>query len=843
EDLLLGLLDDASNDLNLILRHYAVEPSELRAALQGAIGRMQSDNPGRPVISRAVSALVRDAWLLASVEFRDTEIRSGLLLLALIKGQRDIGTQGWGAVIAKIPTADLTARYGEVVNGSSETVSGESAAPGAFNPTKDSALGRFTTDFTELARQGRLDPVFCRDREIRQMVDILSRRRKNNPIAVGDAGVGKTAVIEGLALRIVDDDVPESLRGVSILGLDLGLLQAGASVKGEFEKRLTQVIKEVKDQGNGVILFIDEAHTLIGSGGNAGTGDAANLLKPELARGELRSIAATTWSEYKKYFERDPALARRFQLVKLDEPSPADAATIMRGLRASYEKVHGVYIRDEAIVAAADMAARYISGRQLPDKAIDVLDTACARVAIGLSSMPHEIDDIARQRQTLLRERDARVRDLKSDFADHGSPALAALDVTLGELDVRHDELHDRWQAEREIVARLVDLRARLHAEDVEEADADDTGLPEGEALRTEIERVQTELADAVGDEPLVPYEVTAETIGRVISDWTGVPLGKMVRSETDTLMRFSELMKARVMGQDEALDRIGRRLRTAKAGLGNPEAPLGIFLMPGPSGVGKTETALAVADLLFGGSQSLTVINMGEFQEKHTVSRLIGSPPGYVGYGEGGVLSEAVRQKPYSVVLLDEVEKGHVDVLNLFYQVFDKGWLADGEGRQIDFRNTVIFLTTNLASDVLQEAVDADASITLDGLAERIRPMLSKHFRPALLARMEVIPYRPIAREVMDAIIEHKLGKVAERLSDHYGLELSYGEPLLDYIRQRCTDAASGARNVESIITQHVLPVMAERMLREHENTEDNRAVIIGVGDNNRVTVERAAA
>ncbi|MGB1110637.1 MAG: type VI secretion system ATPase TssH, partial [Gammaproteobacteria bacterium] len=687
--------------------------------------------------------------------------------------------------------------------------------------------------------------IVGRDEEIRQIVDILMRRRQNNPILTGEAGVGKTAVVEGFALRIASGDVPPPLEDVTLRSLDIGLLQAGASVKGEFEKRLTQVLKEVHADPT-IILFIDEAHTLIGSGGQQGTGDAANLLKPALARGEIRAMAATTWSEYKKYFEKDPALARRFQLVKLDEPSALESATIMRGLRSRYEQVHRVYIRDDAVVAAAELSARFIAGRQLPDKAIDVLDTACARVSIGLSAKPASLDDQEREIQALERKRDALRRDLAVQFK-LDNPELAEMETEIQRLGAECEVLRDRWQRERAVVDRIVELRARLHELTDAPEEADTEGKTRSEALseiQVDLEIARGELLAVTGDAPLVPYEVTPEVVGKVISDWTGVPLGKVVRDEAQTLLDFVARMRAWVLGQDSALTLIGDRIRASKAGLGNPNQPIAVFMLPGPSGVGKTETALAVADLLFGGRHSLISINMSEFQEKHTVSRLIGSPPGYVGYGEGGVLSEAVRQRPYSVVLLDEVEKGHPDVMNLFYQVFDKGELADGEGRLIDFKNTVLFLTSNLASDVLVTHCLQNESVDDESLRSAIRPVLADFFRPALLARMDIVPYRPLSQPVLSEIIERKLNGVAERLEESHDLGLDYSSELLAFIRERCTEFESGARNIETVINRYVLPPLSRHLLEgREEEAAQSRGVHLGIGDDNDVAVTRMAA
>jgi type VI secretion system protein VasG len=659
--------------------------------------------------------------------------------------------------------------------------------------------------------------VFCRDREIRQIIDILGRRRKNNPIAVGEAGVGKTAVVEGLALKIVQGDVPDSLKNVDVYGLDLGLLQAGAGLRGEFENRLKAVISEVKASAKPIILFIDEAHTLIGAGASAGGGDAANLLKPELARGGLRTIAATTWSEYKKYFEKDAALARRFQLVHLEEPSVDDAVIILRGLRDTYESAHGVYIRDDAIEAAAALSARYLSGRQLPDKAIDLLDTASARVKISLSATPDAVDDCERRIVTLERERAALQRDL--DTTIRGEPdRIADLDATIDAAGKERQTLEARWHHERDAVAGVMMLRHQL-AQKVASSKA--LGDTTESAVDTEVvlwrQRLiaaMTKLETLQGAEPLIHFQVTPEVVGSVVSDWTGIPVGNMVRDEAQALLHIEDDLKKRIKGQDHALGVMARHIRAAKAGIGNPNTPMGVFLLVGPSGVGKTECALGLAELLFGGERFMITINMSEFQEKHTVSRLIGSPPGYVGFGQGGVLTEAVRQRPYSVILLDEVEKADPEVLNLFYQVFDKGMLADGEGRVIDFKNTVICLTSNLASDVITQMCAKGAEPEPEDLASAIRPFLSAHFKPALLARMEVAPFYPIAPETMRDIVVIKLGRLAHRLQQSQNLALVYEESVVDQIVSRCTEVETGARHIDHIMQGSLLPEISTRIL-----------------------------
>ena len=661
---------------------------------------------------------------------------------------------------------------------------------------------------TKKAAAGKIDPVFGRDVEIHQMVDILARRRKNNPIVVGEAGVGKTAVVEGLALRVVEGDVPDLLKGVSILGLDMGLLQAGAGVKGEFENRLKSVIGEIKASPKPIILFIDEAHTLIGAGGAAGGSDAANLLKPALARGELRTIAATTWSEYKKYFEKDAALARRFQLVKLDEPSVETAVLILRGLKSKYEEAHGVVVRDDAIRAAAEMSSRYLSGRQLPDKAVDLLDTSAARVKILLTAKPDVVEDKERRIQALERERKALERDRL-----HGVPIDEArppqLEEEIGKLDGELAILRERWQKEQALARDLLASRKEFY----ELKSAGGPGEKEAE-IRSRVDALSRELGDLQGDSPLIRIEVDPDVVAKVVSDWTGIPLGNVLREEARSVVALEENLRKRIKGQEEALGIIGQILKSSKAGLADPHQPMGIFLLVGPSGVGKTETGLAVADLLFGGERFVVTINMSEFQEAHTVSRLIGSPPGYVGYGEGGALTEAVRQRPYSVVLFDEVEKAHVDVMNLFYQVFDKGMLSDGEGRVIDFKNTVLFLTSNLGSDVLTQLCADGGRPSRETVTGAIRPILSNHFKPALLARMTIVPFYTLDPKFMKEIVTLKLEKLSRRLAESKKMKLAYSPKVVEQIAARCTEVETGARNIDHIMRGTILPRLSREIL-----------------------------
>ena len=666
------------------------------------------------------------------------------------------------------------------------------------------------------------------------MVDILARRRKNNPILVGEPGVGKTAVLEGLALRIVQGDVPDLLKNVRLIGLDMGLLEAGAGVKGEFENRLKGVIQEIQSSPRPIILFIDEAHTLIGAGGSAGTSDAANLLKPALARGELKTCAATTWGEYKKYFEKDPALARRFQLVKLAEPSVDTAALILRGLRASYEKSHGVVIRDDALEVAANYADRYITARFLPDKAIDLLDTACARVKVNLRSTPGNVEDLHRKSQALERQISSIERDLEND-TPVDLEKLEQLRADLKDNEEKYRVAEEKWQKELHAVNAVVEQRIKL--QDVKK-EGHDVDSDEYKAVLDELKAKSSELTELQGDNPTIFYEVTPDLVAQVVSDWTGIPLGRMARDEVNTVLNLDKILSENVKGQDFGIQTLTTVLKNAKSGLRNPQQPLGVFLLVGPSGVGKTETAINLAIQLFGSEKNLVSVNMSEYQEKHTVSRLVGSPPGYVGYGEGGVLTEAVRQQPYSVVLLDEVEKAHPDILNIFYQVFDKGVLSDGEGKEINFSNTVILLTSNLASDVISEMCN-DPDCTVEAITEAIRPILNNHFKPALLARMTVLPYKALTKEALHDIAIIKLGKLQKQLKNNNGIKLTYDENILDAIVERCTDAETGARNIDLIINVNLLPKLSSFVLSTMSDGNIPEGIHLKLDENNEFAMD----
>jgi type VI secretion system protein VasG len=809
EHYLSRLLEEPQSDMTLLLRQADVDVNALKFAINRDIDALSTGNSGRPVFSPLLIEWLKEAWLVSSINFRENVIRSGAMLSALISKLYRLAEGQYVNTLKTVSRDALHEQYATVCPSSIEQGLQEEASGREMPlPEGTAAISRFCTDFTASARAGDIDPVFGRDREILQMIDILARRRKNNPIIVGEAGVGKTAVVEGLALRIVEGDVPQLLKDVTLLGLDMGLLQAGAGVKGEFENRLKSVINEIKSSPAPMILFIDEAHTIIGAGNQAGSGDAANLLKPVLARGDLRTIAATTWAEYKKYFEKDAALARRFQPVKLDEPDVATTVHILRGLKEKYEAAHGVTVREDAIYAAAELAGRYISGRRLPDKAVDLLDTSAARVKILLTAKPDVIEDLERSLSALKREKNALERDRMHGLAIDGDRP-AQIEETLKSLSERLEKLHQRWTAESEAVRKLQDVRKKLC-----------TAANDG-AERQVIDGLQQALAESMrkldaigGDSPLMRVDVDPDVVAKVVSDWTGIPLGSVMRDQARNVLNLDDRLKERIKGQDEALHVICRTIKASRAGLADPRQPIGIFLLVGPSGVGKTQTGLALADLLFGGERFLTTINMSEFQEGHTVSRLIGSPPGYVGYGEGGILTEAVRQRPYSVVLIDEVEKAHHDVINLFYQVFDKGTLSDGEGRDIDFKNTIIFLTSNLASDVIAGMWNGTEKPAMDKVTEAVRPILSRHFKPALLARMTIVPYVTLEPDFMEEIVRLKLGQMEARLAETGKMKLCYTPDVVKQIAVCCREVETGARNIDHIMRETLFPLLAGEIL-----------------------------
>lgn len=861
EHLLLALLEHPQCDVALIAQRSGLSLDGLRRDLETEIGRFKNGNSRTPVFSPHLPTLFEHAWLIASLDSQTTRIRSGHLLLALLTepGLAQLALRG-SAQFVRINRDELKHNFAKLTEGSSESAEGVRFADAGPAPaegaqgdaataaeaaqgglSKTPALDQFTTNLTQRARDGHLDPVVGREGEIRQVVDILLRRRQNNPILTGEAGVGKTAVVEGLALRIAAKDVPEVLQGVELHTLDMGLLQAGASVKGEFENRLKNVIDEVKKSPHPIVLFIDEAHTMIGAGGQAGQSDAANLLKPALARGELRTIAATTWGEYKKYFEKDAALARRFQVVKVEEPSETIAAAMLRGLVPLMEKHFGIRVLDEAITEAVRLSHRYISGRQLPDKAVSVLDTACAKVALGRSATPAIIEDTRKHIERLEAELGALRREAAAGTASE--ERLAELDAQLGQSRQVLADNEARLVEETALAQQVQALREELEsaaaaappAVAAPAAQAADTSPPakpakgkakaaakqadskQADPKQARLAELLAQLRALQGETPMVPLQVDGTVVAEIVSAWTGVPLGRMIKDEIRTVRNLAPMLSERVIGQDHALEAVAQRVRTASAKLEDPNKPRGVFLFVGPSGVGKTETALALADILYGGERKLVTINMSEYQEAHSVSGLKGSPPGYVGYGEGGVLTEAVRRQPYSVVLLDEVEKAHPDVLEMFFQVFDKGMMDDAEGREIDFRNTLIILTSNVGSaQIMQAALNKPAEDIpkADELADALRPVLMKSFKPAFLGRLKVVPYYPISDEVLAQIIALKLRRIRDRVAANHKAAFEWDESLVEAVLQRCTEVDSGARNVDHILNGTLLPEIAESVL-----------------------------
>ncbi len=887
EHILMKLLEQDDTDLHRIAGHYEINIDRLSKDVSSALDRLKSGNSRTPGLSDRIPRWIQDAWLLASVDYGAARVRSAHLVLALITSEglsriaRDISKElshiSAEDLQAKLPdiTADSVEEREAMALGETGGVSGgQQVASGV--PGKTKSLDQFTEDLTAKAAAGKIDPVLGRDFEIRQIIDILTRRRQNNPILTGEAGVGKTAVVEGFALRIAQGDVPDPLKNVAVRSLDLGLLQAGAGIKGEFENRLKSVIDEVKSSPQPIIMFIDEAHTMIGAGGAAGQNDAANLLKPALARGELRTIAATTWAEYKKYFEKDAALARRFQVVKVEEPDEEKAVAMMRGIADKMEAHHNVRILDEAIVECVKLSSRYITGRQLPDKSVSVLDTACAKVAIGQGATPAAVEDATRRIQNLSSEIDALEREQATGAAHDEKIAelRAARTETEGELA----KLNEQWEKEKALIEQIRNVRTKLEmtrldgklvdatagntvttggsATSAATAESDASIGDEGSAaataaapepvdtgmLKAELQRLDSELKEIQGENPLMQPVVNGQSVAEIISGWTGIPIGKMVADEINAVLDLHETLRERVLGQDHALEAIAQRIRTSRAGLTDPKRPIGVFLLVGTSGVGKTETALALAESLYGGERNLISINMSEYQEAHTVSSLKGSPPGYVGYGEGGVLTEAVRRKPYSVVLLDEVEKAHPDVMELFFQVFDKGVLEDGEGREIDFKNCIILLTSNVGTDTIMKlCADPDTKPEPNGLVDAIKPELNKAFKPALLGRMVTVPYYPISDEILRLIIKLQLGKIRERIFDNHGAQFSYDDSVIDTVASRCTDVDSGARNVYNILTGTLLPEMSGEVLSRMASGSGIQKVHVGVGENERFVYDIA--
>jgi type VI secretion system protein VasG len=862
EHFLTKLLDAGGTDFGGILQHFGVDKARLAGELGRSLDGLKSGNARTPAFSPSLLRMLREAWTVGSLEFDAGQVRSGAAILALVsddelsrlvldvsKEFRKIEPEALRKVLPAIlaESREYTAEADAAP--ASGAGAGANAAGGAKAGGKTTNLDLYTVNLTENARKGKIDTVLGRDSEIRQMVDILTRRRQNNPILTGEAGVGKTAVVEGFAQRIVQGDVPPSLRNVTVRTLDLALLQAGAGIKGEFENRLKGLVEEVKSSATPIILFIDEAHTMIGAGGAAGQNDAANILKPALARGELRTIAATTWSEYKKYFEKDPALARRFQVVKVEEPTEAKCQVMLRGLVPVLEKHHNVRILDEGLVAAVKFSHRYLPDRQLPDKAVSVLDTACARLALGQNATPPAIEDTIRQIddsivQTRILERETALG------ADH-SEGLAALAKHLAAMQSRLAELQERWEKERALVWKIREVRGKLEtasgaAAAAEAATAATVGAvepaampspiqtaPDGDALRLELAGLNAALEQLQGETPLMRVCVDSQIVGEVVAAWTGIPIGKMLRDEMQSVLTLEKHLGRRVIGQDHALDMLSERIRTSKAGLEDPGKPIGVFLLVGPSGVGKTETALALADLLYGGERNMITINMSEFQEAHTVSTLKGSPPGYVGYGEGGVLTEAVRRRPYSVVLLDEVEKAHPDVLELFFQVFDKGKMEDGEGREIDFKNTIIILTSNAGTDTIMKlTADAETMPSPAGLVKALKPELNKIFKPAFLGRLVIIPYFPVRDEALKLIVRLKLGKIQRRIQETHRIALTHDEALIEEVAKRCTEVESGARNVDNILTNTLLPEISRQILGRLAERQKLGPIHVAIGE-----------
>lgn len=842
EHFLLKTLDASDNDVAAILKHFGVDRSRLTKELERSLDSFKRGNARSPAFSPTVVKMLSEAWTVASIDFNAGTIRTGFVLLALL-GHDDLSriVRDFSKELQTVNVDALRASFYEIIATSSESHAslgesagdtvdsgGESASGSPARGGKTPHLDQYTVNLTANAKAGKIDPVLGRDGEIRQMIDILMRRRQNNPILTGEAGVGKTAVVEGFANRVAEGDVPPALLGVHIHSLDLALLQAGAGVKGEFENRLKGLINEVKSSTEKIILFIDEAHTMIGAGGQAGQNDAANLLKPALARGELRTIAATTWSEYKKYFEKDSALARRFQVVKVEEPTEEVACTMMRGIVGSLEKHHKLRILDEAVTATVKFSHRYIAGRQLPDKAVSVLDTACARLSLGQNSTPPRLEDITRAIDSL--EVQKRVLERETVIGADHTERLTQIDEKIAKAKAEEAELRAQWEKEKNLVAKIRDLQLQL--EGVTEKKEGEPELDKA-AAQAELAALEADLAALQGEKGMIRVSVDAQIVGEVISAWTGIPLGKMVRNEIETVLHLDEHLKQRVIGQDHALAAIAQRILTSRASMDDPVKPVGVFLLVGPSGVGKTETAIALADVLYGGERNMITINMSEFQEAHTVSTLKGSPPGYVGYGEGGVLTEAVRRRPYSVVLLDEVEKAHPDVLELFFQVFDKGRMEDGEGREIDFRNTIILLTSNAATETMMK-LTADPELLPDekGLVAAIKPELNKVFKPAFLGRLMIVPYYPVRDEALKKIIKLKLGKIQKRIAESHKIQLEYDEALLNEVAARCTEVESGARNVDNILSNTMLPELSRQILAQMASGVSSTGVRISVKD-----------
>ncbi len=862
EHFLLKLLDVTDSDFPRILKQFGIDKSRLTGDLTRSLDKLKSGNARTPSFSPSLTDMLSGAWNIGSLDFGSAQVRTGFCILAIAgSGELSRLMREVTREFQKISAEALHNDFWNIVAGSPEDQETAQAVPlggeglpqsaaGIPAAGKQQNLNQFTIDLTANAKAGKIDAVLGRDHEIRQIIDILTRRRQNNPILTGEAGVGKTAVVEGFALRVAAGDVPPPLKNVTIRSLDLALLQAGAGVKGEFENRLKGLIEEVKSSPSPIILFIDEAHTMIGAGGPAGQGDAANLLKPALARGELRTIAATTWSEYKKFFEKDAALARRFQVVKVEEPTEEQCMVMLRGIVTSLEKHHNVRILDEAVHAATKFSHRYLAGRQLPDKAVSVMDTACARLSLGQNATPPLIEDALRQVDDL--EVQQRVLEREAAVGVDHSERLADIAKQKTEVAARLKTLEERRDKEFSLVSRIRDIRTQLEAAVAPPATAavappaamstaaGTAAQPatDSAALRAELAKLNAELDALQGDSPLMRVCVDTQIVGEVISAWTGIPVGKMQQDEINTVLHLKDLMSARVIGQNHALEAIAQRISTNRAGMDDPVKPVGVFMLVGPSGVGKTETALALADFLYGGERNLITINMSEFQEAHTVSSLKGAPPGYVGYGEGGVLTEAVRRRPYSVVLLDECEKAHPDVLELFYQVFDKGNMEDGEGREIDFKNTIIILTSNACTDLLMKlTADPETTPSADGLAKALKPELNKIFKPAFMGRLVTVPYFPLRDEAMRQIVTLKLGKIQRRIRENHKIELTYDPAVVAEVAKRCTEVESGARNVDNILTNTMLPDVSRYLLSRMAERQKPSSIHVAVGESGAFT------
>ncbi len=845
EHVLIKLLDMQASDVHAVLRYFEIDAGEVLKQATAAMEGFDRGNSRTPAMSPQVVRWLREAWNVSSLHLGASSVRSGAMLLALLQDSQLRGPtlESCPALMAiKVPV--LEENLGELVRFSAEATAPQTAAGGnaVGGPlqgdavaAEGSALAKFTVDLTAEAREGRIDPIRGRDQEIRQVLDILTRRRQNNPILVGDAGVGKTAVAEGFALRVAAGDVPKSLQQIAVRTLDLGLLQAGAGIKGEFEERLKSVISEVKGAPQPIVLFIDEAHTLIGAGNQSGQGDAANLLKPALARGELRTIAATTWAEYKKYFEKDAALTRRFQLVKIEEPDEAAAIDMLRGIAPKLETHHGVRILDVAVQDAVSLSHRYLADRRLPDKAISILDTACARVALAQDSTPPQIEDIDRRIQRTEQEFDILMREMLNRDSPTGIKQSSAADRLAEQLETlkeRRRELHRRWQEERHMVVEIQDKQQQLDA--MRQA-GDGESEPE-RLLAEQVENLLHACETFQGEAPMVPVAVDARTVASVISGWTGIPVGRMMQDEIQSILTLEEQMAERLIGQPQALDAICRRISTSRAGLEDPAKPKGVFMLVGPSGVGKTETAATLAEILYGGERNMVSVNMSEFQEAHSVATLKGAPPGYVGFGKGGVLTEAVRRRPHSVVLLDEMEKAHPDVTELFYQVFDKGMLEDGEGVPVDFKHTIFLLTSNVGDQLILEACRTSAGRPdADKLVERLRPELLSHFRAAFLGRLVVVPYLTLGRREIQRIVELKLQAIQQRIRSNHGAELTFDDGLMAALADKCTAEESGARNIDHILTQTLLPELSGQILERMARGEEFEHVHISVDEMGR--------